>query len=124
MSLAETQQIMSMLQEIMQLLNGAEIKTSTLSKNIGYSSGGGGGMSLRRELRLINMYTVAVEKWSGSGTLAGVMNGIQQAEAAALRFYMLILAINALAAGPTPFGALYTGAMAIGFAISLQTLGQ
>lgn len=124
MSLAETQQIMSMLQEIMQLLNNADVKTTTITKKIGFNPSGSSSMSLRRELHVLNMYTTAIERWSGNGTLTEILNEIQTAEAAALRFYMLMMAINALSTGITPFGLAYAGAQLIGFGITLQTLGQ
>ena len=124
MSLAETQEIMGLLQQIMAMLDGVDLKTEKVTRNIGFNASSGGTSSLRRELHVLNMYTIALQKWSGNDTLAGIMNGIQEIIQVTTRLYMLALAINALAAGPTPFGLLYLGANAIGFAVTLNTLGQ
>lgn len=109
------------------MLDGADIKIEKINKDIGYESSSSGGAregSLRKELRVINMYTIAMERWSGSDTVATAINNLQKLEAAMLRAYMLAMAINAFTAGPTLFGALYVGANVIGAAITLQNLGQ
>ena len=115
---------MSDLQEIMQLLDGAQLKTDKVSSSIGYSSSGSKGNSLRRELSVLNMYTVALERWSGNDTLSGLMNEVQKVQRVILRMYMLTMAVQALAAGPTPFGLLYLGSQVLGLGMTLSTLGQ
>lgn len=121
MSLVETQQIMDTIREIVSMIQGAELQTKEIKETV---EGERGGPSLRQELGLINMYTGAVERWSGSSTLAGAMNNVQEAEAALLRFYLLMNAIDTLSTAPSIFGALKLGANLLGFTMTLQNLGQ
>lgn len=123
MSLSEVAQLYEYLVRIDQLLSGMTVKTETINKNIGASTSGGQS-SLRSEMHLINMYLIAIEHWSGSGTLADTINRIQQSTAAAMRFYMVLMAINALLESNTPIGWIKLGGQIIGFAIATQNLVQ
>jgi hypothetical protein len=138
MSLAETQQIVADLQEIMQMLNTAETKVDDVTEKVtGKSSKNSRGysftedkVSLRREMYTMNMYMVAIQRMTGSDEISGMINKIQSAIATAMRLRMLLLSIQtiqtAMAMGNalTPWGIAMVGANAIGLGISLSTLGQ
>lgn len=125
MSLQETAQIYEYLVRIDQLLSGMTVKTETINRNIGAApSSSGGESSLRRELRIVNLYLVAIQNWSGDSNAAGFLNTIRQTEAAVLRLVMAINAANTFLSSPTIFGALYTGAMSIGFLVTMQNMGD
>ena len=123
--MSSAQDVYNTLMQIDKLLADIELKIDKLS-----SGGGGGGgasvMSVRRELHIVNMYLISLERWSGNDTLAGIVNRIQSAAQLALRFQMLLNAIIALEAvanaGAGPLGWLNLGAQGLGFAISAQNM--
>ena len=121
MSFSDINEAVSLMREIIALLDGAETKVGKVKEDV---TGDGGGPSLRQEFRVMNMYMSAIQQWSGSDTLAQVGNKIQQTSAAVLRFYMLMEALSAVMAATSlnPFMIAYAGAHALGFAISVQNL--
>jgi hypothetical protein len=125
MSLIETQELMATMREIIALLDGAEVKVKDIETKVGGEGGDGGGLSLRREFHIMNMYMMALQRFSGDDTLSAIANKIQSITAALMRLRMLMFAIEEAAAGSLgPLGWAYAGANAIGFGLSLATLGQ
>lgn len=140
MSLSETQELLSVLQEIMAILDRADLKVDKISTAVtGKSSSGksvrgysyfGDQLSLRREMYTMNMYMIAMQRFTGNDTVSQIVNKIQSATAAAMRLRMLLLSIQtiqtAMAMGNalTPWGIAMLGANAVGLGLSLATLGQ
>jgi hypothetical protein len=136
MSLGDTQEIMATMQEIIALLDATEVKVKDIKAEVGGSEDGGeGDLSLRRELRIMNMYMIAIQRFSGSDDLSQIFNKIQSVSAAALRLQMLLSNIQkvqaAMAAakivgsgGLNPWAWAELGANAVGLGMSLSTLGQ
>jgi hypothetical protein len=120
--LSQIQEVYSVLQEIDRLLADIELKVQNLSGQ-GSSAASSSIPELRKELRVINMYTVALERWAGSDTITGIMNKIQSVQAAIIRMYMLINTLSTIQnIGMGPLGWAMLGANAIGFAISAQNI--
>ena len=132
MSLVETQEIMATMKEILALLDASEVKVKDVTEKVTGKSGGGVGeeLSLRREMHIMNMYMVAMQRFSGSDNISQIVNKIQSVTMAAIRLQMLLRSIQviqtALAASlaVTPWGWAMLGANAIGLGMSLSTLGQ
>jgi hypothetical protein len=137
MSLAETQEIMAVLQEIMAMLEGAGVKVDEVTEKVtgktregGVSGGSDDNLSMRREMRVMNMYMVAMQRFTGSDTLSQIANKIQSVTAATMRLMMflrnvqLIQTAISLGKAVTPLGWLELGANAVGLGMSLTTLGQ
>lgn len=132
MSFAEQQEIMDTMRELIALLEVAETKVGKIDDAI---TGSGGGPSLRKEMRVMNMYMIALQKWSGSDTLSNAVNKIQDFIRIILRVQMLLISIQKIqtimaaakvagSAGLNPFAWLELGANAIGLGMSVATLGQ
>jgi hypothetical protein len=120
--LSQIQQVYSVLQEIDRLLADIELKVQNLSGQ-GAGAVSASIPSLRKELHVISMYTVALERWAGSSTIAGIMNKIQSVQAAILRMYMLINTLETIAnIGMGPLGWAMLGANVLGFAIAAQNI--
>jgi hypothetical protein len=144
MSLSETQELLSVLQEIMAILDQADLKVNKISKAVTGNEPGVTGSSargyttdysLRREMRIMNMYMIAMQRFTGSDTVSQMVNKIQSITMAVLRLQMLLNNIQRVraimagaqvvgSAGMNPFAWLELGANAIGFGMSLSTLGQ
>jgi hypothetical protein len=128
MSLAETQEILSVLQEIIGMLEDAGYKVDKVKSEVtGESSNGvsiSSGHSLRSELRIMNGYMIAIQRWAGNDTLTATINKVQEANAAIIRGYMLLSTLNDIMMASTlnPFAIAYAGAHALGFGISIQNL--
>jgi hypothetical protein len=134
LSLGDTQEIMATMQEIIALLDGAEVKVKDLKQDV-EGTGGEGGLSLRREMRIMNMYMIALQRFTGNDTLSQILNKIQGISAAALRLQMLLNNIQRIqvimagakvvgSMGMNPWAWAELGANAVGLGLSLGTLGQ
>ena len=137
MSLSETQEILSVLQEIMAILERADLKIDETTEKVsgksstrGYSYFGDEPGSLRRGMRDLNYYTIAIQEFTGTDTLSQIANRLQTAAQIAIRFKMLLQSIQVIQMAQkmgnafSPWGAVDLGANAIGFGLSLTTLGQ
>lgn len=131
--MSEAQQIQSTLEQIDKLLIDIELRINNITgqKGGGGTSGGVGvDPSLRKEIHTVMIYLTAIQRFSGSDNVSDVINKLQEAAAAALRLQMLLMSIQtinaALALGQavTPWGWAALGANAIGFGVSLSSLGQ
>jgi hypothetical protein len=124
--MSSPQDVYTTLQQIDRLLSDIELKITKLSSEGGSKGASASVMSIRKELHSINMYLVAIERWSGSDTLSGIMNRIQSASQFAIRLQMLLSTVFALEAavnaGMGPLGWLNLGAQGLGFAISAQNM--
>jgi len=125
-SMSSPQDVFATLQQIDRLLSDIELKITRLSTEGGGKGKSASVMSIRRELHSINMYLIAIERWSGSDTLSGIMNRIQSASQFAIRLQMLLSTVFALEAavnaGMGPLCWLNLGAQGLGFAISAQNM--
>lgn len=120
----QAQEVYGTLLQVDKLLSDIELKIDKLQG----SSGGGGAASatgqvaaLKKELHSANIILMNIGRWSGSDSLSAAVNKVQDLTVITMRLYMLMTALNALAAGPTPVGLLYAGAMAVGFGMSTYT---
>jgi len=138
MSLSETQEIMSLLQEIMQMLDNADGKIDQITGKVTGSSGGssggdsggadsgGSGLSLRQQFRTLNMMGIVLEQMTGNKNVDVAVRKFSQLLMVLMRLRMLLFVISELEAGTLggPWGLAYAAANAIGFGMSLNTLGQ
>lgn len=102
MSLAETQQIMVMLQEIMQILNNVQAKTRNVVEDTPKVKEH--EISLRKQVHTLNMMIALLGTFSGDKTISGASRKIQQLMMSAFRLYMLFMALDAMAG---PWGLAY-----------------
>lgn len=120
MSLAETQQIMSMLQEIMQMMNGIDVKTKQVVAETPKVQAH--ELSLQKQVRTLNIMMMVVENMTGDKNIDALINKVQQFIMLLMRLRMVMLAVEA-ASGP--WGWVYAGANIAAFGVtSLNTLGQ
>jgi hypothetical protein len=126
MSLAETQELMTTMQEIIRLLDGAEVKVAKIQETVG-GDRGTRDLSLRSQLRILNVMSTLISDMSGGNKdINYLQSKINQTSMAFMRLYMLAITIQELQAGIIggPLGIAYGVANLIGFGIALNTLGQ
>ena len=117
--MSDIQEVYSTLTEIDRLLGDIELKINNISdKTVGGSGGGGGGaggdLTLRQQVRTLNMMMYIVEQMTGSKDLnKGIRLG-QQFIMVLMRIRMTLLVVQSLEAGTLgPIGWLYAGANAL-----------
>jgi hypothetical protein len=83
-------------------------------------------LSLRKEMRMINIALVALQKFSGGNKdIDAIVNKVQNLMMLLMRARMLMMALQVAEAGALgPMGWVYAGFSAAGFGMALTTLGQ
>ena len=108
-----------MLQEIQQVLNGINVTTEKVTAQTPKLTEH--EMSLRKEIRTLNLLMMTFERFAGDDRLSGIINKIQQVMQVVMRLRLTILA---LAAASGPWGWLYAGANVLATGIAIGNLGQ
>jgi hypothetical protein len=96
MSYTSAQEALAVMHEIIELLDGAELKITSISQKVGVSgeSGGGsegeernlsGGISLRTQLRDVHLLLLGINQATGSSTLAQGIRIVQATGVAVMR---------------------------------------
>lgn len=123
MSLAETQQIMRDLQEIMQLLNGITTKSEKVVADAPKIKDA--ELSLRQQVRTIDIMLMTLSAATGDKTIDGATRKIQQFIMLLMRARMLMLALGMAMNPASGFGGLaYFGANMLSIGMTVNTLGQ
>jgi hypothetical protein len=82
-------------------------------------------LSLRQQIHTLNEMLMLIEITAGDKNIDRAIQKVQQFMMVLMRLRMLLFAIQEAEAGTLgPLGWLYAGANAVGFGISLNTLGQ
>jgi hypothetical protein len=133
--MSDVQQVYSTLLEIDKLLDGIEVKIETINGQVsgssagsggGVSDGGGNELSMRQQIRTLNMMGMILEQMTGDKNVNKAVQKFSQLMMVLMRLRMLLFVVSELEAGVLggPWGWMYAIANAVGFGVSLQTLGQ
>ena len=123
MSLAETQQILADLQEIMALLNGVEVKSTKVVENTPQIQAS--GLSLRQNIRTLNEMLLLVQVATGNKNIDRAIQKTNQLTMILYRAYILAnLVASAEFATMGPLGWAYAGAHIASIGLSINMLGQ
>ena len=120
MGVGQAQEILTLLRECMQVLDGVTATTDKViasTPNLEQHE-----LSLRKEVHTMNMLMMTFQQFTGGdATVNAVINEVQKIMMLMMRLKLIILALES-ASGP--WGWLYAGANIAAFGVALGNMGQ